>query len=340
MIVVHCKAGKGRSGTASCSYLVSEEGWKMADAIKRFSERRMRPGWGEGVSIPSQRRWLTYVERWTDHGKLYVERKVEIVELQVTGLRDGVKFEIHGFVDEGKRIKSFHSFDKSERTITGGELNSSSWANAMMEVVGMKSKSVTNLPLMAGKASSGTSTPTGKEDSSSKNIEAGSETSLPIKAGAAANTAGTSAGEARTVGADAIFRPKDSQVILPTSDICIDIERRTKGSYTWPVLTSIAHVWFNVFFEGNGPEQGGKSDDSGVFGIEWDAMDGLKGSSQKGTRAFDRLAVVWKASENKQVVREPAEGEAVAQSQPADWHGTEDVNASDEEDEGVQSHGA
>src|SRR5690242_21019320 len=65
VVVVHCKAGKGRSGTASCSYLVSEEGWPMEKALQRFTERRMRPGMGyKGVSIPSQLRWLTYVDRW------------------------------------------------------------------------------------------------------------------------------------------------------------------------------------------------------------------------------------------------------------------------------------
>ena len=56
--VVHCKAGKGRSGTASCSYLISEEGWEVEKALKRFTERRMRPGMGKGVSIPSQLRWI------------------------------------------------------------------------------------------------------------------------------------------------------------------------------------------------------------------------------------------------------------------------------------------
>lgn len=51
--VVYCKAGKGRSGTVACSYLIGREGWTRADALKRFTERRMKVGFSEGVSIPS-----------------------------------------------------------------------------------------------------------------------------------------------------------------------------------------------------------------------------------------------------------------------------------------------
>ena len=86
VVVVHCKAGKGRSGTVSCSYLISEEGWRAEDALKRFTERRMRPGFGAGVSIPSQLRWISYVDRWTKGGKRYIERPIEILEVHVLSL--------------------------------------------------------------------------------------------------------------------------------------------------------------------------------------------------------------------------------------------------------------
>jgi protein-tyrosine phosphatase len=56
VVVVHYRAGKGRSGTMACLYLISECGWAPNDALARFTERRMRPGFGEGVSILSQLR--------------------------------------------------------------------------------------------------------------------------------------------------------------------------------------------------------------------------------------------------------------------------------------------
>lgn len=114
--VVHCKAGKGRSGTTACSYLISQEGWKKEDALERFTARRMRAGFGNGVSIPSQLRWVNYVDRWTNKmGKKYVERSVEILEVHVWGLRDGVKVSVEGYVENGRRIRQFHTFKKRRR---------------------------------------------------------------------------------------------------------------------------------------------------------------------------------------------------------------------------------
>jgi protein-tyrosine phosphatase len=96
----------------------------------------------------------------------------------------------------------------------------------------------------------------------------------------------------------------------------------------WTMVTSIAHVWFNAYFEGNGPEQNGKPDDDGVFELEWAKMDGLKGSSLKGTRAFDRLSVVWKAYDpepgrgrKETIIHEPSADSPVPQMAAADWKG-------------------
>lgn len=121
VVVVHCKAGKGRSGTMACSYLIAECGWKPEDALARFTERRMRPKFGAGVSIPSQLRWISYVERWAKGGKRFVDRPVEIVEIHVWGLRHGVKVEVEGYADEGKRIKVFHTFRRDERIVVEGD---------------------------------------------------------------------------------------------------------------------------------------------------------------------------------------------------------------------------
>jgi len=205
VVVMHCKAGKGRSGMMACSYLISECGWTVSEALVRFTERRIRPGFGQGVSIASQLRWVGYVNRWKCSGKLYIERQIEVIEVYVWGLREGVKVQVEGFVEEGKAIKLFHTFTKHERILADGAV---------------------------------------------------------------------------------IFKPS-TRVILPSSDINIHFKRQNKALHRWTMGT--AHVWFNAYFEGNGP------DDNGVFEINWDRMDGIKGLSYKGVRALDRLVVVWES---------------------------------------------
>ena len=302
-VVVHCKAGKGRSGTSVCSYLISEEGWNVEDALTRFTSRRMRIGFGSGVSIPSQLRWIGYVDWWTKHGKIYAERQIEIIEVHVWGLRDGVKVAVEGYVEDGKVIKTFHTFDRKERVITDGEsqsmVSSAEHANEKAPHLG---------------ESNGQANPSSPYDISSVNPRQTHET-----------------------GADAVlFRP-DRPIVLPTSDINIDFERRNKATYGLTMVTSVAHVWFNAFFESQYSSDSAKSaadtaqpintdtlPNSGVFEIGWDAMDGIKGSARKGTRALDRLAVVWKAlPESKdnlaKIITEPSVGQPVPDVQAADW---------------------
>ncbi|KAH6856319.1 hypothetical protein B0I37DRAFT_301089 [Chaetomium sp. MPI-CAGE-AT-0009] len=361
VIVVHCKAGKGRSGTMACSYLIAECGWTPEDALARFTERRMRPGFGAGVSIPSQLRWVSYVDRWTKGGKKYLDRAVEIVEIHIWGLRNGVKVEVEGFVEEGKKIRVFHTFKGEERIVvepgapggggvvdmvqdmagygasaavgeTGeveedadyGEILSSRKPDSSPGLekvgkVGPKSKTIA-MP-DASQASPAGTPPPGKDGSRSQ-----STTSLQN---------GFSFADSSEPGGQAvIFKPLDS-IRVPNSDINISVERRNRApaNVGLTMVTAVAHVWFNAFFEGNGPEQDGKADESGVFEIDWDKMDGIKGSSRRGTRALDRLAVVWRVAgagvagaeaTSGVVINEPGEDSPVPQMQAADWKGGND----------------
>ncbi len=323
VIVVHCKAGKGRSGTAACSYLISEEGWTPEEALQRFTERRMRTGFGPGVSIPSQLRWVDYVRRWAKQGKIYVERQVEILEVHVWCLRDGVKVAVGGFIDEGRTIKTFHVFSREERLIVDSNGDSSSIISSIARAT-------------AGADISG---PTSQQQLDT------SHTSKPPKSTgkdmANKTTSPTSPNGTDVSGADVIFRPA-SRIILPTNDINIDFERRNQAPLNYTFVTSIAHVWFNTFFEGQGAESGGEAASSGVFEIEWDKMDGIKGSSKKGTRALDRLAVIWKVVEGTGtqppvVIHEPAPGETVRQSKPADWKGGDEKGFDKGKDLGLRA---
>ncbi|KAL9114453.1 MAG: hypothetical protein Q9227_001534 [Pyrenula ochraceoflavens] len=306
--VVHCKAGKGRSGTVACSYLISEEGWDMSAALQRFTERRMRVGFGAGVSIPSQLRWIRYVDRWAKQmDKRYVERAVEIVEIHVFGLRDGVKVAVDGYVDEGRRIKSFHVFTRHEKIVVddgkkSSRTNTSNSNNVMKPTPAIKSRSTGSIPDTTTLTSPATYSPM----SSSTEID-----------------------DPTSSGSTVLLKPH-KPIILPTSDINIDLERRNKASYTgFTMVTSVAHVWFNAYFEG-----GYEGNDSGVFDIEWDAMDGIKGSARKGTRAMDRIKILWRYPKSDKdhedlgrgrTIKEPEKGEPVPEGKPADWRGADNV---------------
>lgn len=317
--VVHCKAGKGRSGTIAAAYLVSQEGWTREDALRRFTERRMRVGFGSGVSIPSQLRYVGYVDRWANQfGKEYVERPVEVLEVHIWGLRDGVKVSVEGFEDEGKKIKCFHMFHRSERILVA-EGNVSPKENGLTDVG-------TESPLGKTVPSSATWAPSHSETSSSTSA-ASSPTASDAKRRATISPN-------RNLSA-VIFRPS-KPVIIPGSDVNIHFERRSKASYTgFAMVTSVAHVWFNAYFEG------GHEHDSGVFETEWDGMDGIKGTVKKGIRALERLKVVWRyapsagaPAEAKEQTRQkagrrisqPKPGEPVHECVPADWRGKQGRN--------------
>lgn len=358
VVVVHCKAGKGRSGTAACSYLISEEGWKPDEALARFTERRMRPKFGAGVSIPSQLRWVGYVDRWTQNGKRYFDRPVEILEIHVWGLRNGVKVDVEGFVEDGRKIQALHTFTKEERVVveggvpTGGGFGEMMWdlAGYPAALPGEGVADGVELADAANEAGADAPERPGSTPPGEKKLDAlkrkgteliqrvspqGSRPSMDkprTKAGADPDASATTSSsdlrteppdEAQPGGMAVILKP-GAPIRVPTSDVSVSVERRNKThrSMGLTMVSAVAHVWFNAFFEGRGPERGGRPHDSGVFAIDWDAMDGIKGSSRKGARALDRIAVVWRAAPAPgEEIAEPPEGAPVPQLQAADWKG-------------------
>ena len=118
IIAVHCKAGKGRTGVfIGCLLLAqafekSSQGLTSTDALKLFGSKRTKDG--NGVTIPSQRRYITYWEYILRNlrGQLPVSRRVRVDFLKINstvkekginelyftialGERDGARREIY-----------------------------------------------------------------------------------------------------------------------------------------------------------------------------------------------------------------------------------------------------
>lgn len=75
---------------------------------------------------------------WVNRGgKVYRDGLVEILEVYVWGLRNGVKVEVEGYVEEGKKIWCFYIFMKEERVVVeGGVLGGGGLKDFMWDMYG------------------------------------------------------------------------------------------------------------------------------------------------------------------------------------------------------------
>ncbi|CAD8135873.1 unnamed protein product [Paramecium octaurelia] len=86
VVAVHCKAGKGRTGTMiSCYLLYSKQYDSSKDALKYYAMIRTQNQ--EGVTIPSQARYVEYFNIALKMNLLYVPAKtVELIEVRLVGI--------------------------------------------------------------------------------------------------------------------------------------------------------------------------------------------------------------------------------------------------------------
>eukprot|EP01127_Copromyxa_protea_P013802 TRINITY_DN3740_c0_g1_i4.p1 TRINITY_DN3740_c0_g1~~TRINITY_DN3740_c0_g1_i4.p1 ORF type:complete len:484 (-),score=72.26 TRINITY_DN3740_c0_g1_i4:339-1754(-) len=82
VIAVHCLAGRGRTGTIICSYLVfSGEITTMSDALELYARRRSITL--KGVSQPSQRRYAGYIDLIGQHAVYPKPRSFRLIKIRM-----------------------------------------------------------------------------------------------------------------------------------------------------------------------------------------------------------------------------------------------------------------
>lgn len=114
--ILHCKAGKGRSGTVACAYLIMKFKMTFDQATQVFTNSRMRSAFGEGVSINSQRRYLRYTHDYVHVlNQQYKPINVEIDAIKIYGhLYEDIYLKIAKYTKGGCVISDLYEFSQND----------------------------------------------------------------------------------------------------------------------------------------------------------------------------------------------------------------------------------
>jgi len=121
--VVHCKAGKGRTGVMICCYLLFVKHSISAEAVLRYyGDKRTTDQ--KGVTIPSQRRYITYYDAMNREGLKYKPVKLylkDIVLDPMPNFSNGQSYVYFEVTQRGRRetyVSRHFLCRKSERTVS------------------------------------------------------------------------------------------------------------------------------------------------------------------------------------------------------------------------------
>ncbi|KAL6451393.1 PTEN Phosphatidylinositol 3 [Candida maltosa Xu316] len=139
--VLHCKAGKGRSGSLCCAYLVlqlrNDSSLSLEDILRIYTRKRMNSFGKDGISIKSQRRYLNYwydMVHWENLRQAYVSwtqlaKVIRIYSIRISGFAmfysPGLYFTISEYrkLETNTVVNELITLDKSNARIDANDNN-------------------------------------------------------------------------------------------------------------------------------------------------------------------------------------------------------------------------